>query len=96
MTIAIPCSLLAARTQKKSAEKAQAEAETTSCPAGQTYHEPGCDAPPELPTFAAGCYQKCTGVDDASCGDGTACTKTSPGAACCGACGGDVWLCLAP
>jgi len=72
-----------------------------TCGAGEMYVEPaGCllDSFPQLPS--AGCYEPCGGED--TCGAGTTCQTVQhnpcpcpPDAeACCGACGGEVSLCM--
>ena len=78
-----------------------------TCEPGETYAEPAaCEvgANPQLPE--AGCYEPCgldeEGVDNGTCGAGTTCQTVQynpcpcpPDAeACCGACGGDIQLCM--
>lgn len=78
-----------------------------ACPPDRRFFELGC-GPVEpgsgiRPLPEAGCYIECSGAGDPVCPDGTACERAwvnpcpcEPGEECCGACGGEQWLCLEP
>lgn len=75
----------------------------TSCPAGESWFEPGCGSGEDV-TITAGCYRTCAGADDGSCPEGTTCRRTDidpcscpAGEGCCveAVCGAEQWLCLA-
>lgn len=69
------------------------------CPAGETFHSPGCAEGLGEALDEAGCYASCS-EEGAACEGGTCRTVVinpcvcEPGQACCDACGATAMLCV--